>query len=196
VGTTYVMDFARDGLAAVEVNSAQWRLHAIDGQACLAVVGNTREEHIHGKAALLHPPFGDGALEAELRFLESRNEAPDQGWFGVILRARDTENYEMFWFMPHRGPTGSVAYVPVAHGMVPWWTEAYATQRKGDFHVPKDRWFGVRAEVAGKLARIYADGGLVLEKTLTYYLGPGRAGFYVGTLTDAAFRNARVTVHG
>lgn len=91
------------------------------------------------------------------------------------------------------GEGGTATYVPVAHGMVPWWTEAYETQFHGWADVPFDRWIRVRAKVRDRVARIEVNGQPVLQKTLTYYLDCGRVGVYMGTGTDAAFRNIRVT---
>lgn len=182
------------GLGAFTCNSPLWQVADLDGPA-LAVIGNITPDEEGGKVALFgDPEWTDVAVEAEMRFLAGRMpDNPLRGWFGVALRAQDTENYELFWLMPQQsGQVGAAAYVPVAHGVVPWWTEAYAAQAHGRADVPPDAWIPVRAEVRGRAARLYAGGELALEKTLSYYLRRGRAGFYVGTLTDAAFRNIRV----
>jgi hypothetical protein len=85
-----------------------------------------------------------------------------------------------------------VAYVPVAHGIVPWWTEAYSTQQKGGPVIPLDDWFEVRVDVVGDEMTVFVNGSHVFTKKLTYYLDQGRPGFYVGTATDAAFRHVRI----
>lgn len=184
-----------EDLKTMTCNSPLWRLADLDGP-CLAVLDNTILDHEGGKVIL----FGDArwtdlVVEAEMRCLKGRMpENPLRAWFGFALRAQDVYNYELFWLMPqHSGKVGAVAYVPVAHGVVPWWTEAYTAQAHGKADVPMDRWVQVRAEVRGRTARLFVAGELALEKTLTYYLDRGRVGLYVGTCTDAAFRNIRVT---
>ncbi len=68
-------------------------------------------------------------MTVDMKFIGINIDFPGGGWFGFALRAQDLENYEIIWFMP--GGTESnntVAYVPVAHNIVPWWTEAYEKQ--------------------------------------------------------------------
>lgn len=183
-----------DDLKTMSCNSPLWRLTDIDGP-CLAVLNNTVMDEDGGKVLLFgDPDWTDVAVEAEMRFLKGRMpDNPLRAWFGFALRAQNVDNFELFWLMPqHSGKVGAVAYVPVAHGVIPWWTEAYGAQAHGKADVPNDRWISVRAEVKGREARIYVDGGLALEKTLSYYLHRGRVGLYVGTCTDAAFRRLRV----
>lgn len=184
----FELELGPDCLSRVQTNSELWRLHHLDGEPCLAIVGNTVDDQVGGKVALFFEPMKNCVLEAEFRFLGHHMEGAKAGWFGVVLRAQDGSNYELFWFMPE-AEEKTVAYVPVAHGVVPWWTEAYALQTKGQVPIPSDRWFRVRAEVTEDKASIYVEGQLALEKRLTYYLSTGRAGVYVGTLTDAAFRH-------
>lgn len=137
------------------------------------------------------PDWTDYTLQADMRVIRARRpDNPLRAWFGPVLRAQDPHNYEMFWLMPqHSGKVGAVAYVPVAHGVVPWWTEAYSSQKHGKATVPFDEWVHVRAEVRGREAALWVNGEEALRKTLTYYLHRGRAGLYVGTTTDALFRN-------
>ena len=86
----------------------------------------------------------------------------------------------------------TVAYVPVAHGIVPWWTEAYSKQEKGDVFIPQDDWFSARVEVIGDEFAIFVNDHFVFEKKLAYYLKYGRPGLFVGTATDVAFRRIRI----
>lgn len=193
--TLFAWDPVRDGHQPFTFSTSLWRLLHLDGP-CLAVTGNDDiRDQTWGHVALFgDPAWTDVAVEAEMRFLKGRMpENPLRGWFGFALRAQDVHNYELFWLMPqHSGKIGAVAYVPVAHGVVPWWTEAYRCQAHGRAEVPADAWIRVRAEVRGRVARLYVGGALALEKELTYYLSAGRAGLYVGTGTDAAFRGVRV----
>jgi len=88
-------------------------------------------------------------------------------------------------FIPGAPRGFTVAYVPVAHGIVPWWSEGYETQEKGTVPIPRDNWFKARADVQKGRFSIYVNDQFVFEKRLTYYLESGRPGFFVGTATDA-----------
>lgn len=177
------VDFEKIGL---ETNSALWRAGEREGEPVLQVVGNTAEDHVGGKVALLGRPRRNYTMRVEMRFLGHHLEQP-AGWFGFVMRAQDTLNYEIVWFMP-MAEKNTAAYVPVAHGVVPWWTEAYATQQKGAPPIPTDAWFGARVDVVGDAFTLFVGGEEVFRKKLTYYLEEGRPGLYVGTATDAAFR--------
>ncbi|MDA8216001.1 MAG: hypothetical protein M0Z94_00105 [Dehalococcoidales bacterium] len=187
-------DPVSDGLAPFICNSPLWRLADIEGP-CLALLDNTALDEDGGKVALVGvADWTDVSIEAQMRFLKGRGpDDPRRGWFGFALRAMDVHNYELFWLMPqHTGEVGAVAYVPVAHGIVPWWTEGYSKQTFGRAVIPANEWFSVRAEVVGRTARLTVNGEPALERTLSYYLNRGKVGFYVGTLTDTAFRRVRV----
>jgi hypothetical protein len=178
-----------------ECNSPIWRVvDDPDGGRCIAAVGNTVEDHEHGKLLLLGDPgWRDYALEAEIRVTRGYLANPRQTYPGVVLRARDVYNAECFFFRPHAEGLVGAAYVPIAHGLQPVWTEAYHDQRFGRCSVPFDAWFRVRAEVRGREARLFVDGAEAMRRTLTYYLWNGRPGLYVGTCTDALFRAVTVT---
>jgi len=127
-------------------------------------------------------------MRAEMRFLGHHLPQERGGWFGFVMRAQDTQNYELVWFMPTAESAKTAAYLAVAHGVVPWWTEAYATQEKGGPCIPPNTWFGARVDVVGDEFTLQVEGQIVFAKKLTYYLSEGRPGLYVGTTTDAAFR--------
>jgi hypothetical protein len=127
-------------------------------------------------------------MNAEMRFLGHHLREGDGGWFGFVIRAQDISNYELVWFMPKAGARQTSAYLSVAHGIVPWWTEAYTSQQKGTLQIPYDKWFAARVDVIGDEFSLYANDSHVFTKKMTYYLSEGRPGFYVGTATDAAFR--------
>jgi hypothetical protein len=123
----------------LETNSPLWQICDIDNEPVLQVIGNTPtteksgtaayldEDHV-GKVALIGEARNNYRMQAEMRFLQFHRAPQKGGWFGFAIRARDALNYEIVWFMPNAETGNSVAYVPVAHGIVPWWTEAYANQ--------------------------------------------------------------------
>lgn len=127
-------------------------------------------------------------MMAEMRFLGHHLSEGSGGWFGFTMRAQDSENYELVWFMPLAEGENTVAFLPVAHGVVPWWTESYQSQAKGNANILIDDWFQAQVEVKGDEFNIDVEGTEIFSKKLTYYLSEGYPGFYVGTATDAAFR--------
>lgn len=181
-------------LVELETNSPLWQVSGSHGEAILQVVGNTQIDHIGGKVVLIGETRQDYSMEAEMRFLGHHFPPGERaGWFGFVMRARDTENYELVWFMPRTESGVSIAYLAVAHGVVPWWTEAYATQQKGEAHIPAEDWFRARLDVLGDEFSLFVEDQPVFTKKLTYYLHEGRAGFYVGTASDASFRRVEIT---
>lgn len=173
---------------SVRTNSPLWQTKESEGEQVIQVTGNVEEDHVGGKVALLGLPRRDYSMCAELRFLGHHLGEEKAGWFGLVVRARDLQNYELVWFMPQAESGKTVAYVPVAHGIVPWWTEAYTNQQKGTSHVPDNAWFRTRVDVLKDEMSLYLEDQLVFTKKLTYYLSQGFPGLYVGTATDAAFR--------
>lgn len=87
------------------------------------------------------------SMQAELKFLGHHLPQKRAGWFGLVMLARDLENYELVWHMPNAESGKMAAYLSVAHGVVPWWIETYATQEKGNPHIPNNTWFRVRVDV-------------------------------------------------
>lgn len=90
--------------------------------------------------------------------------------------------------MPNAKGENTVAYVPVAHGIVPWWSEAYNTQEKGKVKLPREDWFQAQVDVIDDAFTVTVNGIKAFTKKFAYYLKDGYPGFYVGTCTDAAFR--------
>ena len=183
----------------LETNSPLWQVKEFEKEPVLQVIGNAattqrtgvaaylNEDHI-GKVALIGGVRQNYRMQAEMRFLGHHHPNPRAGWFGFAIRAQDSLNYEIVWFMPSAEPGSTAAYVPVAHGIVPWWTEAYANQKKGDADIPSDAWFKARVDVVGDEFTVYVADKVVFTKKITYYFREGRPGLFVGTATDAAFR--------
>lgn len=185
----------------LEMNSPLWEVSQMDGEPVIQLTNNVPttvkigtaayydEDHA-GKVALIGESRRNYRMQTEMRFLKSYRE--NAGWFGFAIRAQDNLNYEIVWFMPKAEAGVSAAYVPVAHGIVPWWTEAYAKQEKGNPHIPVDEWFKASVDVIGDEFTVYVEDKPVFTKKITYYFGEGRPGFFVGTVTDAAFRRIRI----
>ena len=188
----------------IEKNSDLFQIDTLDNEPILILKDNMYNQDIdsftgkiiddvRGKVLLFGEEKRDYTMTVDMKFLGAHIDLEGAGWFGIVIRAQDCDNYEVVWFMPG-GTEGSntVAYVPVAHGIVPWWTEAYAQQEKGDIFIPQNDWFTVRADVIGEQFSVYVNDQFTVEKKLTYYLQYGRPGLFVGTATDAAFRRIQM----
>ncbi len=178
--------------ANLETNSPLWHIAELEGELVLQVLNNRHEDHIGGRVALVGGPRHNYTMQAEMRFWRHHLPQDRAGWFGFVLRAQDTDNYELVWFMPGAAYGKTAAYLAVAHGVVPWWTEAYASQEKAGPAIPLDRWFQASIDVQEDEFTLYVEGQTVFRKKLTYYRTVGRPGFYVGTCTDAAFRRVAI----
>ena len=188
----------------IEKNSNLFQIDTLDNEQILTLKNNIYNQEIdsfagrvvddvRGKVILLGEVKRDYTMTVDMKFLGTHIDLQGAGWFGFALRAQDCDNYEVVWFMPGgAGERNTVAYVPVAHGVVPWWTEAYSKQEKGNISIPKNEWFTTRVDVIGDTFSIFVDDQFVFEKKLAYYLTSGRPGFFVGTATDAAFRRIKI----
>jgi len=183
------IDLTRETLVT---NSDLWTVVKLVGEDALQVVGNESIDQVGGKVALIGEARRNYSMRAEMKFLGHHLEDRDGGWFGFVVRAQDVSNYELVWFMPHMGKGKTAAYLSVAYGVVPWWTEGYAIQEKGGPLITKNKWFETRIEVVDDELSVFVEGEFVFTKKLTYYLSEGRPGFYVGTATDAAFRRVEI----
>lgn len=97
-------------------------------------------------------PFRDGVVEADV-FLQ-----PGRGFTGLLFRAPDAENGELFYFRHHqRGLPDAWQYHPRYNGHQAY--QIYQGQGfAGSFDTPIGRWSRVRFEVSNSAARILVDG--------------------------------------
>lgn len=178
--------------AKFNTNPDLWEVTDIEGDQVLRVVDNRTVDHVGGKIVLFDEPRSNYTMSADMRFLGHHLPEGNGGWFGFVVHALDDLNYELVWFMPLAEKGGTVAYLSVAHGIVPWWTEAYSTQQKGGPTLPANDWFRARVDVIDDELNVYVENEFVFTKKLTYYLSEGRPGLYVGTATDAAFKQIEI----
>jgi hypothetical protein len=187
-------------------NSELFNIDTIDNEQVIILEGNQYNNEIDpftgmekdnsrgAKVMLLGEVQGDYLMTVEMKFLGiNLDDCPRCGWFGYAIRAQDFDNFEAVWFMPGGGgESNTVAYIPIAHGIGPYWSEAYNKSEKGNVKLPKNDWFKTKAVVKGKDISIYVDDNLVLKKKASYYLTTGTPGIFIGTATDAAFRRIRI----
>jgi hypothetical protein len=125
---------------------------------------------------LLDGELEDGTIELELGVARQR------GFYGVVWRARDNENFESFYVRPHQvGNPDAVQYTPVFNG-IPCWQLYHHEGFWAPVSFPLDDWFRIRVVFAGGQAEIYV-GDLdapALVSGLKLPAGPGRVGVLVG----------------
>ncbi len=187
---------AGERLRVWEANRGDWQAEEEDGEAVLALPNNQRLDWRGGTVAIAgDPAWRDYEYSLELCLLTAGDE-PTMAWPGLAVRAQDTDNYELFWFMPHLEDDGSgnVAYLSVAHNMVPWWTDAYVSIPRGQARYSPGEWLPISVRVEGLQAsvRVWNRPEPILTVRLTYYLDGGRVGVYCGSQTSAKFRRMRV----
>ena len=188
----------------MEKNSDLFKIDTLGNEQVLILENNMYNQEIdsftgraiddvRGKVILLGEVKQDCMMTVDMKFLGTHIDLQGAGWFGFAIRAQDCDNYEVIWFMPGGAEeANTVAHVTVAHGVVPWWTEAYAKQEKGNVFIPQNDWFTARVEVIGDEFSIFVNNQFVFKKKLAYYLKSGYPGLFVGTATDVVFRRIHI----
>ena len=174
----------------IQKSTDLFKIRSIEKEKMLILEGNQYNDEIDeftgkkiddvcGKIVLFGDPKRDYSMTVDMKFLSFNMDIPGGGWFGFALRAQDLENYEIIWFMPGGAESqNSIAYVPVAHNVVPWWTEAYEQQEKGNFQLPKNDWFTARVDVISDEFSLFVNNQFIFTKKLTYYLNSGTPGLF------------------
>ncbi|MEE8478527.1 MAG: hypothetical protein V3S42_00830 [Candidatus Neomarinimicrobiota bacterium] len=188
----------------IEKNSPIIKIDKIEGEDIIIVKGNIYNtnidnstgkviDDIRGKVILFGDVINNYNMNVQMKFLGANIDLEGAGWFGFVIRAQDCDNYGVVWFMPG-GAEGNnnIAYIPVAHGVIPWWTESYLKQEKGSFPLPKNDWFEAEIIVNKDEFSVFVNGTFIFKKKLTYYLLSGRPGLFIGTATDVMFRKIQI----
>lgn len=97
-------------------------------------------------------------------------------------------NFEQTCFMPNAEGENTVVYVPVAHGIIRWWSEVFSAQEKGKVRLPKEDWIHAQVDVVDDTFTVTGNGGKAFTKKFLCSLKGCHPGFYMDTCTDAAFR--------
>jgi hypothetical protein len=195
-----------DPLTDTSSNTREFRTEYSGGELRFSIRNNTNDRAFDpftgmnrgdargSKVLLFNKEYQDFAFSVDMKLLQCHLPGfQNGGWLGLALRAQDLENYELVWFTPDAAQDFlTAAYIPVAHGICPWWTEAYEQQKKAKAQISIRDWFRVSAIVHGRTMQVYINEQFMFEKKLSYYLVSGKAGMFVGTATDAAFRNPSI----
>jgi hypothetical protein len=179
-----------------EANRGDWQAEEEGGEAVLVLPHNETLDWRGGTVAIAgDPAWRDYEYSLELCLIGGGGE-PTMAWPGIVMRAQDGDNYELFWFMPNLedDDSGNVAYLSVAHNMVPWWSNGYVSIPRGRARYSPGEWLPVSVRVEGLQAsvRVWNRPEPILTVRLTYYLDGGRVGVYCGSQTRARFRRMRV----
>lgn len=187
---------ADERLRVWEANRGDWQAQEEEDEAVLALPKNETLDWRGGTVAVAgDPTWRDYEYSLELCLLAVADEH-GMAWPGVVVRAQDTANYELFWFVPHlkEDASDNVAYLSVAHNVVPWWTNGYVSIPRGRVQYSPGEWLPVSVRVEGLQVsvRVRNRPDPILAVRLTYYLDGGCVGVYCGTRTSAKFRRMRV----
>jgi len=127
-------------------------------------------------AVLLGGELEEGTIELQLGVGRQR------GFYCMVWRARDDENFESFYVRPHQvGNPDAVQYTPVFNG-IPCWQLYHHQGFWAPVTFPLDDWFRIRVVFAGCQAEIYV-GDLdapALVSGLKLPAAPGRVGVLIG----------------
>ena len=187
---------ADESLRRWRANRGDWHALVEDGEPVLVLPDNRTGDWRRGTVAIAgDPTWQDYEFSCELFVLSPPEGEADGAWPGIVFRAQDTENYELVWLMPRGAEaTDNVVGLSVAHGLVPWWTDAYVNNPRGSAPYGRGEWLPVNVRVQGLEAsvRVRDTSDPVLTIRLTYYLDGGCIGVYCGTQTSAKFRRFRI----
>ena len=107
---------------------------------------------VDGVAWLRGVELRDGVVEFDLA------APPDQGFHGLLFRARGEADFEHVYVRPHRsGFYDAVQYTPVFNGLAGW--QIYTSPRFGGaLEIPSDRWMRVRVAFQDARGEVQVDG--------------------------------------
>ena len=168
------MDVASQ-LEAVPFDSDRWSWQEAEPEA--AELGGRPCVRVESTSAVLSDvELVDGTIELELAV------TPERGFYGVVWRLRDDQNFESFFVRPHQvGNDDSIQYTPVSNGLSSWQLY-HGPGFWSPVEFPLEDWFTIRAAFAGARAEFFV-GDLdepVLVSELRGPVVPGRVGIFVG----------------
>jgi len=106
---------------SVKASSELWSVDDTSPEPVLQLTGHTQVEHIRdSQVALIDWDGSDYSLEAEMHFITCHLDDPTAGWFGLCPQSPGLFQLRSRLVYPGTPRGFTVAYVPVAHGIVPW----------------------------------------------------------------------------
>jgi len=130
--------------------------------------------------------FKNGVIECDLY-------SPDErAYLGLVFRIGELNNFECIYFQPHTsGKWDAVQYDPIFNGSASW--QLYNGKLyQAVAHIPVKKWFHVKIEVFGDLAKVYLDNKQdhTLSIKLKHKTRSGSVGVY--SYHPAIFKNLKI----
>lgn len=132
--------------------------------------------------------FRDGTIDVDVAGAGGR-------FFGVAFRVRSEDDYEVVFLRPHSSGTDQAIQYTAAFFGAPAWQLYAGPGYTAKATIPAEKWFHVRIEVRGRVARVYLDGAAEPALTvpeLRSSAESGSIGFW-GHMGDSYFTDLRYT---
>ncbi len=144
-------------------------------------------DDVKGKVYMFDTLIKTGSFSCEMQFLQ-KNIPDKEAWMGVVFRAQDMDNFEMVWIMP-LASAENVAHISVSHGIVPFWSDAYEQSKKATIAINEKDWNMITIQMEEEIFTVTVNQKEAFTKRYAYYLKEGKVGIFLGTGTDATFKN-------
>lgn len=157
-----------------------------------SLIGKPKDD-FQGKVYIFDSNVKKGIFSCEIQCMQTHHPQK-KAWTGLVFRAEDVENFELVSLMPFASKD-TVAYISVAYGIIPWWTTAYQADPKASIELKEKEWIKMEISMEEFDFTVSINGEKMFTKKYSYFLKPGKCGFFVGSGTDATFRNFRLESH-
>jgi hypothetical protein len=142
-----------------------------------------------GIALMPNAELADGTIEFDVAI------HGHAGFAGVVFRGQSPDDFELIYLRTHRSRQwDALQYTPMFASQEAW--QLYAGPGyNAPAELPLNRWVQVRIDVEGYTARVFVDGSVVPQLTVTDLKrpwAPGRVGLW-GRFGSANFSNVKIT---
>lgn len=175
----------------VEFDSGRWTFVNADtseylGRKCLS-----------GIAYLEDVAFTNGIIEVDMAIAAECIHV--RSYPGLVFRKQSPGDYERFYIRPHRSGlyTDALQYTAVFNNIAGWQLYNGEGATAGIENLPVNRWFHVKAEVAGKQCKIYIDNAeqpALVITDLQRGESTGSIGVFGPPDTNVCFSNFQYTI--
>lgn len=182
LGTTISANDVRSQSTKAEFGPENWDM------AGAAIVNRFGRECVTGAAILKDVEFSNGVIEVDIATPDRTRAYP-----GVVFRMQDQTNMEWVYVRPHRSPfySDAIQYTPMINRVTGW--QLYSGDgytAAADF--PADEWVHLKLEISGTQARVYVNGAIEPDLTITdlkHGVSRGAIGVLDSTGEAACFSN-------
>jgi len=146
-----VMDFGSTRWTMVNADTSEYL-----GQKCL-----------FGTAYLEDVAFTNGIIEVDIAVQGPCSHV--RSYPGIVFRKQSAGDYEHFYIRPHRSGlyTDALQYTPAFNNIDSWQLYNGEGATSGIDSLPVNRWFHLKAEIAGTQCKIYIDGAVEPNLVIT-----------------------------